>query len=528
MDHEELLRILEGVDDGIEIESASDSEIEDESEAVLTENLPASNPPNVQDESDVVENIPGPPPIQWTRQPFGIETPFFDDFGSGISPSLNLTSSSNELAVFEKFVDEELIKTIIRYTNRYHCYFILNTDLRNHSRLQTWKDVTVPEMYIFLAITMLMTRNSRLTIEEHWSTNPLLNSPIYTTLMSRNRYTTILGMLHFSEPRPRHANDLILSKIITVVDDARQKFQSNFIPYKKLCIDESIVPFKGRLIIKQYIPNKRNRFGIKLFVLCDVETRIILDFIIYTGLETEIIRDADLGVSGSIVITFLQKYYFSNRQIYMDNWYSSPKLFISLLNRNIGACGTVKRNRKEMPEFKKLKKGERDVKYAPNIMALKWHDKKDVYMITTMHKDQMGPTEKIDRSTGLPKMKPECVIDYNEHMGIIDLNDMMLSSLHSIRKVTKWYKKLFFHIIDLYLLNGYNYYKVLQDNKTLRFAKYQLAVVTQIIQKYAGDKTLPMTSRNMDQPLRLIGNAARHMPAYLPDSKNYVVNYVVI
>lgn len=32
MDHEELLRILEGVDDGIEIESASDSEIEDEFE----------------------------------------------------------------------------------------------------------------------------------------------------------------------------------------------------------------------------------------------------------------------------------------------------------------------------------------------------------------------------------------------------------------------------------------------------------------------------------------------------------------
>ncbi|XP_022830407.1 large subunit GTPase 1 homolog [Spodoptera litura] len=143
MDHEELLRILEGVDDGIEIESASDSEIEDEFEAVLTENLPASNPPNVQDESDIVENIPGPPPIQWTRQPFGIETPFFDDFGSGISPSLNLTSSSNELAVFEKFVDEELIKTIIRYTNRYHCYFILNTDLRNHSRLQTWKDFVI-------------------------------------------------------------------------------------------------------------------------------------------------------------------------------------------------------------------------------------------------------------------------------------------------------------------------------------------------------------------------------------------------
>ncbi|CAK1592718.1 unnamed protein product [Parnassius mnemosyne] len=176
-------------------------------------------------------------------------------------------------------------------------------------------------MYQFLGITMLMTRNSRLTIEEHWSTNPLLNSPIYTTLMSRNRYTTILGMLHFCEPGPRQPYDTILSKISVVLNDARIKFQNLFIPHQKLCVDESIVPFKGRLIIKQYLTNTRNRFGVKLFVLCDVETRIILDFIVYSGTDTEtqIIRDSDIGLSGSVVLTFLQKYYFTNRIIYMDN-----------------------------------------------------------------------------------------------------------------------------------------------------------------------------------------------------------------
>lgn len=74
-------------------------------------------------------------------------------------------------------------------------------------------------------------------------------------------------MLHFTDQRE---NTTILSKIQKCVDHARQKFNNIITPYKNICIDESIVPFKGRLSIKQYLPNKRNRFGVKLFVLCDV------------------------------------------------------------------------------------------------------------------------------------------------------------------------------------------------------------------------------------------------------------------
>ncbi|KAL0879584.1 hypothetical protein ABMA27_003312 [Loxostege sticticalis] len=439
--------------------------------------------------------------FSWTNQPIRTEAPDFDNFYSGISPSSNLTSSSSELDIFETFVDEGLLEKVVSHINLYHRHFILNTDLRTHSRLHAWKDVTVQEMY-------------------HWSTNPFLNSSIYKTLMSRNRYTMILGMLHFSRPGTRQPDDPILSKINLVIDDARTKFQNLFIPNQKLCVDESIVPFKGRLIIKQYLPNKRNRFGIKLFVFCDVDTKIILDFIIYCGAETEIIRHRDIGMSGSVILTFLERYYFTNRIIYMDNWYSSPKLFDFLASRGIGACGTVKKTRKEMPKFRtSLKKGERDVKFTSRIMAVKWHDKKDVYILSTIHKDEMGPSEKMDRSTGLPVMKPECVLDYNKNMGIVDTNDMMLSSLRCIRKVTKWYKKLFFHIIDLHLLNSFHYFKVLRDDNTSRFEKFQLSVITQIVLKYCGDRTLPVTARAIDQPTRLLGNASQHMPAFIPNSK---------
>jgi hypothetical protein len=75
----------------------------------------------------------------------------------------------------------------VQYTNDYHRYVVLKIDIRQHSRIHDGKDVTIPEMYMFLAITMLMTRNKHLSIEEPWSTNPLLFAPMFGQLMPRNR-----------------------------------------------------------------------------------------------------------------------------------------------------------------------------------------------------------------------------------------------------------------------------------------------------------------------------------------------------
>ena len=39
-------------------------------------------------------------------------------------------------------------------------------------------------------------------------------------------------------------------------------------PEKRLCIDDQMIPFKGRLGLKQYMKGKSNPWGIKLFFLC--------------------------------------------------------------------------------------------------------------------------------------------------------------------------------------------------------------------------------------------------------------------
>lgn len=96
-------------------------------------------------------------------------------------------------------------------------------------------------------------------------------------------------------------------------------------PFENLAIDESLLPWKGRLSFKQYIKSKRHRFGIKLFIICDVETDYILDFIIYTGATTKLRPyNANIGVSGGVVKTLMKHYLDKGHTLFTDNWYTSP------------------------------------------------------------------------------------------------------------------------------------------------------------------------------------------------------------
>jgi len=213
---------------------------------------------------------------------------------------------------------------------------------------------------------------------------------------------------------------------------------------KNLCIDESLVLWKGKLKFKQYLPLKRNRFGIKLSELVDCKTGFLIDFIVYTGLNTDY-EKFGLGISGDIVPHFLKNYFNKGHIIYVDNWYSSPQLAEFLHDRETGICETVKKNRKHMPNLgQKLDKGEIQVAYNDVWLVLKWLDKKEVYMITTVHRVEFSTTGKKNWKTGEDIIKPVCICNYNKNMGGVDNIDRQLSLSETIRKTMKWYKKLFF------------------------------------------------------------------------------------
>jgi len=57
-------------------------------------------------------------------------------------------------------------------------------------------------------------------------------------------------------------------EVSQVFDLLNVSFKKFFSSTEKLSLDEAIVPFKGRVGFKQYIPKKHKRFGIKVSEVC--------------------------------------------------------------------------------------------------------------------------------------------------------------------------------------------------------------------------------------------------------------------
>jgi hypothetical protein len=222
---------------------------------------------------------------------------------SGIS--VNIEKDLSVLDFFQLF-SPSCIAAIAQETNKYYEFLTQNLQASG-SRLQNWKDTTPDELYISFAIVMLMSRVKKLKIAEYWSKDPLIATPQFTDYMSRDRFILLQRVLHFNDNETQVPGEK-LYKIQPVISHLRSAFSETFTPFQNLCIDESLVLFKGHLNFKQYIPSKRHRFGIKVFVLCDRETGYVLDFIVYTGATTDIIPEREFGISGAVVQTLAAKY----------------------------------------------------------------------------------------------------------------------------------------------------------------------------------------------------------------------------
>lgn len=80
-----------------------------------------------------------------------------------------------------------------------------------------------------------------------------------------------------------------------VMDILNKSFQENCIGSDTQSVDGSMVKFKGRSSMKQYMPKKPIKRGYKVWARCDSETGYLYQFNIYTGrIENLMMVMADL------------------------------------------------------------------------------------------------------------------------------------------------------------------------------------------------------------------------------------------
>jgi hypothetical protein len=81
-----------------------------------------------------------------------------------------------------------------------------------------------------------------------------------------------------------------------------------------------------------------------------------------------------------------------------------------------------------------------------------WKDKREMHMLTNMH-NPLAECNFCDNNGNA--LKSAIVEDYNRHMGYVVKRDRMANSYTISCHTCKWTKKLFFHLLDLTILNSY-------------------------------------------------------------------------
>ena len=388
----------------------------------------------------------------------------------------------------EKFITGPILDKVVAATNTYAEWKIGNKrrpEQRQHQA--SWTETHRLEISALFAIIVLMGIVVKPNLKSYFSKDKTTETPFFRTCFSRDRFLSLLEYLHFVNREDEDEEDR-LRKLGPIIDEIVENCKKVFVPNRNVSLDESLFKFHGRLAFRVYNPMKRARFGIKVYKLCASDGRAAgytYNFYVYTGQD----KNDAVPASQRPVIKLTRPILNKGYNLYLDNYFNSPALFRRLHQQRLNVCGTLNLNRVGVPKFLqklKLKKGEVVSRTDRNgLMILLWKDKKIVKMITTMHRNDVVDSGKRNRANE-PIHKPRCVMDYNNGMGGVDRSDQLGSSHRSVRKFVKWYKKLFFYIMDLCLVNSFCVFKYLNRNRNWTFLDFKMKYIEDVL-----DEALP-------------------------------------
>lgn len=357
-------------------------------------------------------------------------------------------------------VPDEIFEKIAAETNIFAQQQLHDLSSKPKSRYNDWKATSKKEIKQLFGLILYMGLVKLPQINLYWSKDRIYGQSFPPAVMSRNRFELLLRMLHFNNNEIADKTDRIF-KIRPIIDALNVTFAKHYSPKEEVCVDESQIPFRGRIIFRQYNKSKRHKYGMKLFKLCTLPG-YTCKLQLYAGKNHETVNTTPTKVVMSLCDHILNL----GHTVATDNWYTSIDLANELLNKDTHLIGTLRKNRRGLPKNvldAKLKPGETiSMENERGICVPKWKDKRDFLMLSTKHSKGMSTVIK----KGRPVRKPRMILAYNKAKGAVDISDQMTSYSSPLRKTVKWYKKLAFELIlNTALVNAWVMYTENKNNK---------------------------------------------------------------
>eukprot|EP00731_Ephydatia_muelleri_P013981 Em0007g1291a len=165
-------------------------------------------------------------------------------------------------------------------------------------------------------------------------------------------------------------------------------------------------------------------------------------------------------------------------------------LFADLQKAGFEACGTVEVYTERI--------------FDDSLLCLKWQDKRDVLLLSTLHDDSIVEVQRRSRlvTRGVEGIKkPKVVHEYNQHMGGVDQIDQLLMYYGCSHRQVKWWKRVFFHLLGLSIVNASVLYNIV-NTKQLTQLEFRVEVANGLPEGYTRRQPRHFTV-SQELPLRL-------------------------
>lgn len=285
-----------------------------------------------------------------------------------------------------------------------------------------------------------------------WTKKSLFSRPIFPASMARDRFVNILRFIRFDDLSTRTDRRKLdkLAAFRNVFESFVANCKKHYSPNSHLTVDEQLVSFRGRCPFRVYMKSKPAKYGIKIWALVDNHSTYALNLQVYRGKESNksekdqgkrVVLDLVEGLGGGYGIT-------------TDNFFTSIPLANELWNRNLTICGTMRKNKQDIPPVLLPHRSRTE-----NSSLFAFQDKytlvsyvpaknKAVILLSTEHHD--------DKVTGEEtNYKPEIILHYNNTKGSVDTMDKMVNEYSVKRSTKRWPFVLFQNTIDIASLNSF-------------------------------------------------------------------------
>ena len=228
------------------------------------------------------------------------------------------------------------------------------------------------------------------------------------------------------------------------------------------------MPLKSCCSFVTFVPNKPDKYGMKFWVLADVETKYVSNIDVYLGAQGKEQRGG-VPLAESVAVNFCKHIKGKGYNISCDNFFTLLPVAEKLARDKLSIVGTMRKNRREL--CKKMTEPENKATYSSEFY---WHDptnflfvkyqakeNKSVYLLSSMH----GSAD-VDASN--EKKKPETILFYNANKVGVDCFDQM-ARLYTTRSASRrWPVAVWGNIFDIAAINSYVLYEKVTNERVTR------------------------------------------------------------